>query len=263
MPITFDIAAFSVELEQDVAPEFDGGDALGQLTANSTAVMNVSVDDISGWIKFKTDGFDVDDEIADDVLFKSCADNWAVRHFSNVAIVTVNAAFGSCVDFNSCVTGLSTDTVSYDRVRWMASDLFRHDGSSNAQLDGIYGLDLFSNEEEIRNEIVNMDSNIYDNIISQINLIQDGNMETPTGSNLGKQIVLSTFCSRPERFLTNAMLRANNRDSEGYYNFEFDVGDKIRLKVNYKIPTGDNSFVFDGLGTIENHSYIYELNIVA
>ena len=262
MPIIFDIAAFSTDLEQSIAAEFDGGDPLDTLTANSTAVMNVSVSDISGWIKFKTDGFDVDNEIAEDVLFKSCADNWSVRHFSNVAVVTVNAAFGSCQDFNSCVTGLSTDTVSYDRVRWMASDLFRHDGTNSAQLDGIYGLDLFSNEQQIRDEIEDMDSNIYDNIIEQINLIQDGNMETPTGSNLGKQIVLSTFCQRPERFLTNAMLRENNRDAEGFYGFEFGVGDKIRLKVDYQIPAND-TFDVPGLGTIENHSYIYELNIVA
>ena len=262
MTITFDIAAFSTDLEQSIPAQFDGGDPLNTLTANSTAEMKVSVSDISGWIRFKTDGFDVDNEIAEDVLFKSCADNWSVRHFSNVAVVTVNAAFGSCQDFNSCVTGLNTATVSYDRVRWMASDLFRHNNNSDAQLDGIYGLDLFSNEQEIRDEIEGMDSNIYDNIIEQINLIQDGNMDTPTGSNLGKQIVLNTFCQRPERFLTNAMLRANNRDAEGFYGFEFGVGDKIRLRVDYQIP-GDGSFNHQGLGTIENHSYIYELIIIA
>ena len=152
-------------------------------------------------------------------------------------------------------------SVAYDRVRWMSRDLFS--GVAGTHAEAVFGLDLFSNETQLREEIEAFDDKIS-GVIS--NAIADSNGKYwADGNCVAKDIITQAMRNDPGRFLTNQLLDPENRDSNGFYQFRFKVGDQIRFRVNYKIQ--DNETHKYPLGRtmpmIKDHSYIYQVNIIS
>ena len=246
---TYYIQAFDFAVTDILDPSLHKEDT-EVLTANSVASMNVTLDQVNGWLKFKTDGEDINDtNLEEDLVFKTNSAAWGVTAFAGAA--EVNA------DGNRALTGVDglNHFVEYDRIRWLARDMFANGGMS-----GAYGIDLFENEEQLREEISNRDSNIEADIRNKIDLANGLMMNnTNQDENIGRAVLLHALKNATNRFTNADLLNGNNRDA-GFYPFTFVVGDEIVLKVTYSQatpqPIGD-------LGTIASHSYLYKLKVVA
>lgn len=246
---TYNIHAFTQELSAAVLPALHGAD-IEALTAQSTATVSVSKSALDGLIKFKTDATDIDDtNQAEDLVFSVNKDVWK-------ASVDKYASGTFAVTGNACLPNETCQLVSYDRIRWEACDLF---GAGTVQA-GAFGVDLFSNESDLRNEIADMDSNIEDHINSKLDAANGMMMNNDTNDNIGRVIVLKTLESNAQRFKTDDLLANASRDDSGYYPFKFNEGDSIVMKVTYQPAPGT---VNNDLGALANKSYLYKINVTA
>ena len=244
---TYHIRAFDIDVTDVVQPLLHGQD-ITALTANSEASMNVSQSAVNTWLKFKTDAIDIDNSNqANDLVFETNSSAWGVSAFSNTAVV----------DSNAGLSGVGCQTVEYDRVRWAARDMF----AAGAQ-PGAYGVDLLSNEEELRAELVARDSNITADIRSAIDTANGLMMNNDNDENIGKAIILKTLQANAKRFNADDLLANASRDGNGYYPFKFNVGDVIVLKVTYSQGAGATRPSTE-LNEITSHSYLYKLTVTA
>lgn len=247
----YHIEAFNFEFTHELDPTIHRED-VGVLSADSTAEVSVSAGDISAWLRFKTDAVDINDATnLDDLVFVTNSDAWPVQDYSNAFVVEGNRALPGTT-FNSL-----DHTVEYDRVRWMARDVF-----ASGDVAGAFGVDLFNNESDLREDVRSFDTNILDQIKTRIadanGLLMDN---TNAEENIGRAILLHALNNATNRFTETDLLSNAERDEAGYYPFTFKDGDSIILKVNYKPKTA--GVTITGLGAVSDHSYLYKINVTA
>ena len=243
---TYNIAAFDIEVTDVTQPLLHGED-LTALTANSESSMNVTQAEVNSWLKFKTDAIDINDTNGtDDLVFETNSDAWGVSAFAGVSTVDSNEALN-----------VGNQTVEYDRVRWMARDMF----AAGAQ-PGAYGVDLLSNESDLRSDVSARDSNIEDAIKTAIASANNLLMNNDSDDNIGRAIVLKCLQSNTGRFNSDDLLANSARDASGFYPFTFEVGDIIVMKVTYK-QDATKQPTAAGLSAITDHSYLYKMNVIA
>ena len=184
-----------------------------------------------------------------------------VTNFSGLDAIVMQLYTSIVSVSNQDLSNYFDRSVAYDRVRWMSRDLFS--GVAGTHAEAVFGLDLFSNETQLREEIEALDDKIS-GVIS--NAIADSNGKYwADGNCVAKDIITQAMLNDRGRFLTNQLLDPANRDSNGFYQFRFKVGDQIRFRVNYKLQ--DNETHKFPLGRtmpmIKDHSYIYQVNIIS
>jgi len=250
---TYHIEAFDFEFTAELDPTIHREDA-GVLSANSTAELNVTETDISAWLRFKTDAVDINDLTnLDDLVFKTNSNAWPVDYYAN--------AFTVAEDGNRALPGNSFNgldhTVEYDRVRWIARDVF-----ANGDVAGAFGVDLFNNESALRADIKSFDTNILGQIKTKIAAANGLLMNnTNANQNIGRAVLLHALNNATDRFTNADLLTNSDRDDAGFYPFSFKAGDSIILKVNY-VPKKASEPI-TGLNDVSEHSYLYKLNVVA
>jgi len=250
---TYHIEAFDFDYTALLDPTIHREDA-GVLVADSTAVLDVTETQISSWLRFKTDAEDINDNTnLDDLVFKTNSNAWPVQYYANAFVVAE--------DGNRALPGNSFNgldhTVEYDRVRWIARDVF-----ANGDVAGAFGVDLFNNESALRADITNFDTNILDGIKTKI-AAADGLLmnNTNANQNIGRAILLHALDNATNRFTNADLLASNARGEDEFYPFTFKAGDSIILKVNYQPKS--TGVTITGLNAVTEHSYLYKLNVVA
>lgn len=237
------------------------------LVHESIAELNVKSSYLNQWMFFKIENTNANN---DRFLFKTNNKNWFIRNFASEFSVTNGLAIStheSKMALNPVKTfGLTLDmkdylnrTVEYDRVRWMARDIFSGLGASEEDLSaGVFGLDLFSNENAIREEISDFDNTITNTILDAIT---NSDNKTSEEDHVAKYILYEAALNSPDRFSNSniSLINVNNMTDDGFYRFRFSVGDKIRIRVNYKVS---KNMQISGLPNANDHSYLYVINVI-
>lgn len=213
-PINFVISEFDTSITLDIcasilAEEITVGDA------SCAAVFDVSLELMREIFKFQTDASDIDPDLCgNDVVYTICAELWPITNIAHASIhstdidaentaytANLSPAGGQTIGASSSTTAWGSygsyprdrSMVKHDFIRYLAYKLF----------NTYHGVDLFDNEQELKNEIVRLGHTVYEGIVEDLQAA-NGLTNADTGSdNIGREIMLQIGHFDPDRFRTD------------------------------------------------------------
>lgn len=232
------------------------GEAPAVLDVSATAVYYVKLSDMKNVFKFQTDSFDVNNVDASDIkyfVFDSSL-NWPENLVINPA--NANMSAGELASLSTDVLA-TKNKVKHDFVRFLALRLF----------NTIHGVDLFSNEQQLLEDLVSKGATAHSQIKSAlatvsttasalINVYQGhyyATNETPAGpTNFSRELMRQIANGAPQRFATIA-------NSSGIQSVPLEVNDTINFKVSISGAAGQNALTsrVDALDT-----RVYKISLI-
>ena len=246
--LTFELATMDVTASMTTSPSFF---AAPTATVSADAVANYDFASaqsseaaaIRALFQFKTDS----DLLTDDALGTDIEYQIAQANGANKKLATVGATTGEAPNFAASdalvvqgdaivgyadgTTNAGTPSIEYDLVRHIAKEVT---GVST-------GVDIFDNEEDLRSNVVSIDSAVLTSIDAQLAAQTDNVCDT----------ILRQLLNTTDR--KNAVLAAIAAANEGdFVTMPLIAGDKIAFKLTYT-PVDDNST--KASGSIATRSY--------
>lgn len=285
-------------------------DASQDTNANPKAVakLNVHVADVQNIFRFATNAVDLTDISAEDIHFFVDADGFRDLPVSTDAYsVTVNGnplagsisdqplvdQIGSAYVYDVKNTDLATkqglnfenDVKGYEYSvdnKGMIKDLFRD--LANQMFNTQYGVDLFSNETDLCNNVFSNTSALFQtngNIWQKLQDASGMHIGSSTPDNIGKVLLENIVQNRPERLVdistaeyaaieslqtdgnaAGSGAAGGNNSEMREYKMPFMIGDAIHFHLTYKYAA-DQSSVLNGSTTYNDRIYEVVLMIVA
>jgi hypothetical protein len=231
------------------------GEVPAVLDVSATAVYYVKLSDMKKVFRFQTDSFDVNDISASDIkyfVFDSSL-NWP----ENLVINPANANMSeNPLALLSADVLATKNKVKHDFVRFLALRLF----------NTIHGVDLFSNEEALLNDLVSKGATAHSDIKSALatvnttaaaladNVYQGHHYATNHESgptNFSRELMRQIANGAPQRFSTID-------PSNGIQSVPLDVDDTINFKVSISGAAGQNALT--SVGALDTR--IYKISLV-
>jgi len=226
------------------------GDDTASFSGDATANMDVPIDVLKSIFKFQSDSADIDNVVLTDIQYK------VVDPTTTWTYSPADAE----VDGSAIHSGATEKKVQYDWVRYLAQELF---GTH-------YGVDLFTNETEIR-------SNLVDDSLAALKARftylaglgasgvltdnDDLDADVLTHINPSRQILRQIINKDPARLASgNAANTLTNTDD--FVSVPLIVGDKMYFKFTANAAAGQRSIVNE-TGDISARSYLIKINVVA
>ena len=243
-------------------------DGTASFTSNAGATISLAASLLNDVFIFQTDASDVTDAIVDDIKYgvNNASSNWpsvADLAYSS-AVVGTNAIVGTAAN--------EANTIAFDLVRSHVKDVFGFAGAT----------DFVSNEEDMRDAVVAVNSDIRDTIVTL--LASSGSADTPVtdsttdgSGNVTRALIEQlaadsdgrkrlTVAGTDEAGANSMVPTSGNRvQSAGgvdFFKFMFIPGDSLKIRVTYS-PKSTESTPITGLGTIQDRSYTIQLNLTA
>lgn len=239
--------SLDVSADQTLASTLAGVD-LEPLTADSLMTISVTAGDLSGIFKFQTDSTDLTDVSDDDIQYACDSGNWPDLSFSEGAIAAGNS-----------INGSATSTRD-DMLRHVAEDVF-----------GIHhGVDLFSNEVAIMEDIDGRNTDLKTAIVSALDATggSTGSPKTANDAtgNYAKEVLDKLINEINSNDGDDARIRSTemlaNADGSTFHNFVFQTGDSLTFKVTYNPKEGEGSSHAQVSGTtMSTRSYLVKLEV--
>lgn len=202
------------------------GNATASFSADADATINVSLALLKSIFMFQTDSIDVDNVVTDDIKYK------VVDQGSSWIVSPADAEMSA----NSIFTSGTNNRVQEDWVRYLAQELF---GTH-------YGVDLFTNEEEVRSNLV-ADSltalKARFTALAGKGVLTDADvLEGDVQINPSRQIL--------RQIITNDSARLNDseinaRDGDGFSEMPLRAGDKLYFVFTANSHASQNDIVAD------------------
>ncbi len=271
--ITFSVQALNVSVE--AAKALLSGVTDQSFECDVVADLNLPLADAQDLFRFQSDAIDVTNAAEDDIKYK------------------VNYTSSNTLD----ASGIPTEVVSAD---WLANtlcsgtdnaDQIYTDGTSGAAFKGVafeysrylahnlfnthLGVDLFSNEEEVRTAMDRSARAALDTKMTELAALNSGEYCLPSevinGFNHPSYVILSKIIlDAPDRLATLADYAVAGGDGTGadpadpapVFKMPLAVGDKIQFKLTVTAESTQSDIV-DSSASIANRTYRIVMNVVA
>jgi len=242
-PIDFVINQLNDEVTLDISAGLDQF-KVDLSSANCTVFYEVSLNQLREVFKFQTDSSDVDPD---------GSDNDVTYHIDHTQFPNVNVANASYVEGNFGETGVKTGNpvatgfgekrslLKHDFIRHLADQLF----------NTYHGVDLFNNEQELKDELVRLGSVILTNIhedLSGANLEKNNNKED---SNIGYKLMKQIGYHDPDRFRTD--VSHGIQDTNDVQSIPLIDDDKLIFNVKINPAEGQNNLT--GVDSVSSRTY--------
>lgn len=187
--------------------------------------------------QFKTDSTDINNVVVDDIKYKvvyTGADPTRMQFDLDTSALLINGDIDS---------GAANRNTTYDFVRHLAKYLF------NTHL----GVDLFSNEPELRTSLRDDFSTAFDSNMTSLN----GDGETDAdGNSPAKSILLQVINNQPERLndITSLSLGSD------WYKSPLQAGDVLYFRLTVNAAANQNDLT--GVGSIPPRVYLMQATLV-
>lgn len=195
---------------------FDGIDTVS-FDASAGATVDVSYSVLSTLFQFSTDASDIDNIVTTDVLYK-------VEYTSSTDPLGIDIDTNTVVDVQPIQSGATDNNVTYDYVRFLATEL------TNTYL----GVDLFSNETELRTNLNNTFKNNFNSVL--IDLSNNG-IEEDTDNSPSEALLKQIISSDPSRLASLSTYNVGGT----WHKMPFMLNDKLYFKLTVSPATNQES----------------------
>jgi len=216
--------------------------------ADCTVFYEVSKDQLREVFKFQTDSSDVDpDSAGNDVTY----------HIDQTQFPNVNVANASYIEskFGDTVTGLAINNpgpiatgfeenrslLKHDFIRYLALKLF----------NTYHGVDLFNNEQELKDEIVRLGDTILSTIKNDLSIANNKTNAETGNDNIGYKLMKQIGHHDPDRFRTEVGYGILN--TNGVQSIPLLNNDKLIFNVTINPAEGQNNLT--GVNPIDSRTY--------
>jgi hypothetical protein len=271
--ITFSVQALNVSV--DAAKALLAGVTDTSFDCDVVADLNLPLADAQDLFRFQSDAIDVTNVEADDIKYKVNYTSSNTLDASGIPTEVVSAdwlanTLCSGTDFADQVyidgtAGAAFKGVAFEYTRYLAHNLF------NTHL----GVDLFSNEEEVRAALDRSARAALDTKMTDLAGLEGGAYITPsqmTGdfSHPSHVILSKIILDAPDRLATLADYAIAGGDESGAdpsdpmptFKMPLAVGDKIQFKLTIQAESTQSDIV-DSNAAISNRTYRIVMNVVA
>lgn len=253
--VEFVLSHLDANLQMDLSGALDAASIAVPTDISATAVFQIGLAALKDTFKFQSDALDISNVAASDVKYyvypSSFPTGVNVAHamLQGTAAVGATGALGSGYDDNRCL-------LKHDFVRYLALRLF----------NTVHGVDLFSNETELLENIVGHGHTIKTGINTKLTAVgvsgSDAGLAgadaskyltnaTTESKNLGRIIMQQLASSAPARFFTDIS------NSDAIQSMPFRADDALYFKVTVKAAANQNNLT--GVGAIEDRVYHIKL----
>ena len=230
-PIAFTLPGLDTSLTMDLSGALLAA-APAALDVSATAIYYVRTSDMRKIFRFQTDSFDVNDADASDTKYFVFTDasNWPTTLKLNPAHAAMNIG-------HMLATGVdaSKNLVKHDFVRYLAKSLF----------NTVHGVDLFSNEEAILENIVAKGILVRTNIMAALDTVS-ANSTTPA--------LKAPADISGNRYVTNSLTGTNNvcrelirqianGDPGRFYDLSLNEAGLVNTPFDHSVPFIENDSI--------------------
>ena len=269
----FYISSFDSDVALSISGEIALGDAVSDRTdVSATAYVYVDLSRLSHVFHFSSDAVDItDSDTTSDIQFdisvnafidlfnatdKSLLGNAQTAYDGSTIGGLAAEASSYRTDANGTLFSTGTRGVKYDVVRDLASQLF----------NTYHGVDLFTNETDLRNDVHDKVNNIVSSVASGIPLVvhdcSRSTYDQAAASNIGSEILRQILESKSSLSLnvdTSGTTTGKTGIDASFYYMPFVAGDALQFILN--VAGAPNQKVLTG-GTGTTHRR-YDMRIIA
>lgn len=194
---------------------------------SATAIYKINLVDMHNVFKYESDSFDVNDFDASDVKYYVYMNAWPVDASLNPAHAYMKPTSGQMLPDSADIPS-NKNLVKHDYVRYLAKHLFNTP----------YGVDLFSNEDALLNDISSKGRTAKDEIMSTLNSVNQASAAAGTAPNKYSTNTLSgngNICRELMRQIASidpARFNNDTVDASGNRSVPLAVGDTINFKLS-------------------------------
>lgn len=238
MAIDFSLPALNRNFQLDVSGAMlkEAPDAMTDVSA--TAIYNFKTSYINNIFKYFSDSYDVNDVDASDVRYYVFMNEWPADASLNPAHALMKPASGHMLATDGTNIVSNKNLVKHDFTRYLAYKLF----------NTVYGVDLFSNENALHEDISSKGRTAKSNIMTVLNNVStssdtgsvisagqtdaSGNRYTTNAdtanSNICRELMRQIASVAPQRFYDASY---NDASGNPYRTVPLHAGDTINFKV--------------------------------
>lgn len=259
-PLDFVLTGLDVSIAMDASAGLVFGNE-PTMDASAGAVIYVKTSHMSNVFQFQTDANDVDTEASTDIKYYVNMDQWPSDLILNPAQAMMNkSTHGSYQPI--ATTGTSGQSylpermlVKHDYIRYLALKLFNTH----------YGVDLFSNEDVMKEDLTSKGNDTWQNDISA-NLHTAYNNGPYTNDDTGRynftrEIFHFIVCADRDRLVSDISNGGTIQDTEHKQPIPFIDGDRISFKIT--IHPAPNQHLLTGTSDISPRSYHIQLYLTS
>jgi len=253
--IDFVLDQLNGDLAMSVKALLETGVAPVTITADATAIYEIKTDAMKNAFYFRSDSRDMSDNATTDIKYFV---NWPAAYKLNPAHAFVDKDPVATTDADGAIPN-NRMLVKHDFVRHIAKSLF------NTHL----GVDLFSNEAEVVEDIASKGNDAWtNNIKSAIDAVSNGGSLAPNGyttnaldtsANLCRVLFKQISAVEPNRLYNMDTIVKDASNNEFY--LPFKSGDSISFKVVVKSHATQESII-NGSTKVPDRSYQIKIKIV-
>ena len=212
------------------------GSAAGSFSADATAEIDILVSDAQTAFQFQTDSVDITDVVNTDIKYK-------VVHTSSSEPFGVDIDTRALVTVNQIHSSATNNNVTYDFVRYLGLKLFNTH----------FGVDLFSNEESLRNTLNSNFKTSLDTVL--LSLAAEGELDS--SENSPSEIILDKIIlSEPDRLKDITPYLVSNN----WFKSPLRAGDILYFKLY--VNAAANQETLTNVSAIPQRSYLIKATLV-
>ena len=257
--VNFVLSHLDANLQMDLSGALDAASISVPTDVSATAVFQIGLSALKDTFKFQSDALDISNVASSDVKYYVYPANWPtgvnVAHamLQGEHATGASGKLGSGYDDDRCL-------LKHDFVRYLAQKLF----------NTVHGVDLFSNETELLENIVGHGHTIKTGINTKLTAVgvsgSDAGLAGSAGSkyltnataeskNLGRIIMQQLASSAPGRFATDIA------NSDAIQSMPFQENDALYFKVTVKAAANQHDLT--SVAAIEDRVYHIKLLVKA
>jgi len=251
MPVDFVLTGLNQDFTLGVSGELAGA-APPALDVSCTAIYNIKLSDMLNVFKFQSDSFDVNNVDASDLQYYVYMNAWPADLSLNPA--NAHTLSSSPIFEAPAVVDENKNFVKHDFVRYLALRLF----------NTAYGVDLFSNETELLEDLVTKGATAAGNIITSLNNVNQSaaalsgtaphkysTNSDDTNTNFTRELLRQVANAAPARF-------AGITNTNGIQSVPLQLDDTISFKVSITAASGQHNLT-ERPSAIETRTYRIKL----
>jgi len=259
-PLDFVLTGLDVSIAMDTSAGLVFGNE-PSMDASAGAVIYVKTSDMRKVFQFQTDASDVDSEASTDIQYYVNMDQWPSDLVLNPSQAMMNksthGSYNPIATVASSGQSYSPDRmlVKHDYIRYLALKLFNTH----------YGVDLFSNEDNMKEDLTSKGHNTWQNDIS-------ANLHTAytngpytnndTGRyNFSREILHFIVCGDRDRLVSDSSSNGTIQHTEDKQPLPLIDGDKISFKIT--IHPATDQHLLTNAATIPSRSYHIQLYLTS
>jgi len=213
------------------------GETSSVFSADATVVVDIPLENAMNIFQFQTDSTDINNVTANDIKYKVVYTGYGITDMA------FNIDTSGIVIDNSIHSGAANNNATYDYVRYLSLKLF------NTHL----GVDLFSNESDLRQDLRDAFSTSFDSNMTRLHAVETD----ASGNSPSKTILNQIINNHPERLNDIASLAVGNN----WFKCPLVVGDILYFRLTVKAAANQNTVT--NVVSIPNRVYLIKVTLIS